>query len=384
MIFKDSTAIVGVGQTRFGKGLDESELELACAAIGSALDDAGIDAAEVDALGSYTMEETPEFEVARNLGLGDITFFSRVNYGGGAGPGAVGQVALAIAAGIAKVGVVWRSRKRADPTSRVWASTPSVIRDHWKWSRPSGLLRPVDEVALLARRYSHHHGDCRDALAQIALQQRRYANANPAAMMRERAMTREDYFAARMVADPLCLFDNCLETDGAVALVLTRADRASDCRRRPVLIHAFSQGLARGHQPMTDYHRTDPFDGSSGVTARNLWRQADFRPHELEVAQIYDAFSPLVLFSLEAYGICRCGEAADFVRSGGLGPSGTLPTNTSGGGLSEAYIHGMNLIAEGVRQLRGDAATPIPGARTCLVTGCDATPNGALLLRAAA
>jgi len=384
MEFKDSTAIVGVGQTRFGKGLPESELELACQAIGAALADAGIDPAEVDALGSYTMEDTPEFEVARNLALGDIHFLSRVNYGGGAGPGAVGQVALAIAAGIAKVGIVWRSRKRADPSSRVWANTPTVIRDHWKWSRPSGLLRPVDEVALLARRYFHDHGDARDALAGIALQQRRYANANPAAVMRDRPMTRADYFAARMVADPLCLFDNCLETDGAVALVLTATDRARDCRQRPVLIHAFSQGLARGHQSMTDYHRADPFDGSSGVTARNLWRQADFGPQDLDVAQIYDAFSPLVLFSLEAYGICARGGGADFVRAGGLSPDGKLPINTSGGGLSEAYIHGMNLIAEGVRQLRGDAATPILGARACLVTGCDSTPNGALLLRAAA
>jgi acetyl-CoA acetyltransferase len=335
----------------------------------------------VDALGCYSGEDTPEFELARRLGFGPLDFFSRVPYGGGAGPAAGGQGALAVAAGIARVGVVWRSRKRADPGSRVWANTSSVLRDHWKWSRPAGLLRPVDEVAMLARRYFHQYGDARDALAAIAIQQRRYANANPNACMQARELDEAAYFAARMIADPLCLYDNCLESDGAAALVIVGRDRAADCRQPPVLLHAFSQGLAPGHQNMSDYHRPDPFDSCSAATAANLWRQTALRPADIDVAQIYDAFSPLVLFSLEAYGFCARGGAAEFVRAGKLGPRGLLPTNTGGGGLSEAYIHGMNLIVEGVRQLRGEASTQIDGARTCLVTGCDSTPNGALLLR---
>jgi acetyl-CoA acetyltransferase len=199
--------------------------------------------------------------------------------------------------------------------------------------------------------------------------------------MRHKALTRDDYFNARMVADPLCLFDNCLETDGAVALVITSAARARDCRQTPVLIHAFSQGLAPGHQLMTDYHRADPFDSCSAAAAANLWRQSDIAADAVDVAQLYDAFSPLVLLSLEAYGFCERGAAADFVRAGALGPRGKLPVNTGGGGLSEAYIHGMNLLAEGARQLRGQGSTQIENARTCLVTGCDSTPNGALLLR---
>jgi len=227
-VFKDSTAIAGIGETRFGRGLPDSELELACQAIERALQDAGISAAEVDALACYSMEETPEFEVARQMGFGDLHYFSRVPFGGGAGPGTVGQAALALSAGIANVAVVWRSRKRADPSARVWAKTADVLHDHWKWSRPSGLLRPVDEVAVLVRRYFHEYGEARDALAAIAMQQRRYARVNPHACMQDRELTREQYFAARMVADPLCLFDNCLETDGAVALVMTRAERARD------------------------------------------------------------------------------------------------------------------------------------------------------------
>ena len=142
-----------MGQTVFAKSLPDSELELACEAIRSALDDAGIDPADVDALGSYTFEVTPEFEIARNLGLGELHAFSQSPYGGGAGCGAIGQVALAIAAGIANVGVVWRSRKRSAPGTRMWSSVEELVSDHWKWTRPAGLVRPVDEVARLAARY---------------------------------------------------------------------------------------------------------------------------------------------------------------------------------------------------------------------------------------
>lgn len=382
--FRDRAAIVGIGETRFGKGLEGSELELACEAVGNALADAGLSPRDVDAVGSYTMEATADFELARQMGFGDLHFFSQTAHGGGAGPGTVGHVALAVAAGIASVGVVWRARKRSGAASRVWGQTAPMLSDHWKWSRPSGLLRPVDEVAMLARRYFHEHGDARDALAEIAVTQRAYAQANPRAQMRGRAMTHEAYFAARMVAEPLCLFDNCLETDGAVALVVTRTDRARDLRQPPVLIHAFSQGLATGHQPMADFHRENPLESCSCVAAANLWRQAAIGPDEIDVAQFYDAFSPLVLFSLEAYGVCGRGEAADFVRSGALRAGGALPVNTAGGGLSEAYVHGMNLLTEGVRQMRGSADTQIADAATCLVTGCDSTPNGALLLRRAA
>lgn len=382
--FRDTTAIVGIGETRFGKGLPESELQLACEAVGRALEDAGLSPRDVDAVGSYTMEATTDFELARQMGFGNLHFFSQTGHGGGAAPGTIGHVALAIAAGVAQVGVVWRARKRSGAASRVWGQTAPVLTDHWKWSRPSGLLRPVDEVAMLTQRYFHDFGDARDALALIAVSQRAYAHANPNAQMRGRPLDRDDYFAVRMVAEPLCLFDNCLETDGAVAIVLTKAERARDLRQPPVLIRAFSQGLATGHQPMADFHRRDAFDGCSAVAARNLWRQAGIGPKDVDVAQIYDAFSPLILFSLEAYGFCGRGEAADSVRSGALAADGGLPVNTAGGGLSEGYVHGMNLVAEGVRQMRGSATSQVAGAETCLVTGCDSTPNGALLLRRAA
>jgi acetyl-CoA acetyltransferase len=381
MTLAGKVAIAGVGQTQFGRGLEASERELACMAIDDALEDAGVEPSEIDALCSYTMEATPDFEIVRNLGLGPLHYFSQVPHGGGAGPAAVGHAAMALATGQAKAAVVWRARKRSGAASRVWAQSAATLEDHWKWSRPSGLLRPVDEVAVMARRYAHEYGDIGPALAEIAITLRAYAQANPAAMMHGKPMDEAAYYASRMVADPLRLFDNCLETDGAVAMVLLPIDRARDARQKPVVIEAFAQGMIPGHQSMADFHRADALTSCGHVAAQKLWQLTDFTPGDVDVAQIYDAFSPLILFSLEAYGFVPRGEAARFICDGGLRPDGALPTNTAGGGLSEAYLHGLNLVTEAVRQIRGGAATQIADARLALITGCDATPNGALLLR---
>jgi len=382
-MFKDSTAIVGIGQTQFAKLLPQTELELACTAIKIALEDAGIHPSEVDALGSYTFEHTPDYEVARNLGFGELHFFSQSPHGGGAGCGAIGQVALAIGAGVAQVGVVWRSRKRSERSSRVWAGVQARIDDHWKYSRPSGLVRPVDEVAILMRRYMYEFNVTREQLGAVALAQREYAHRNPVAFMQSRTLTMEQYINARMISDPLCLFDNCLETDGAAAVIIVNRERARSLRHLPAFIHAFSQGMSREHQVMADFHGANPLLSSSYVTAANLWRQADCGPNDVDVAQIYDAFSPLVLFSLEAYGLCPCGTAAQFVHDGGTRIDGRLPVNTSGGSLSEVYLHGMNLITEAVRQIRGTSTAQVSEVEFSFVSTCDSTPNGALLLRRA-
>jgi len=252
-----------------------------------------------------------------------------------------------------------------------------------QWTRPYGLLRPVDEIALLTRRYFHATGASRDDLANVALAVRQMANANPRALMHAKPMTREDYFAARMISEPLCLFDNCLETDGALACVLVSAERARDARQPPVYVHAFGQGLGRQSHTMTNYWCDDPLRGPSFTCAEQLYRNADVGPADIAVAQIYDAFTPLVLLSLEGYGFCRRGEGAAFARDGALSLGGRLPVNTSGGGLSEAYVHGFNLINEGVRQMRGASVNQVADAETCLVTGGEGVPTSALILRRA-
>ncbi|MEY2592014.1 MAG: hypothetical protein QOJ67_3998, partial [Acidimicrobiaceae bacterium] len=221
MIIRDRTAIVGVGQTEFAKALERSEKRLALEAISAALDDAQIDPSEVDGLSSYTLETTEEVEIARNLGLGDVTFFSQVAYGGGAGCGVVGHAAMAVATGQCRVAVAWRSRKRGAAASRPWSQIGDRVSGSHQWSRPFGLLRPVDEIALLARRYLHEYGGTREQLAEVALAFRAHANGNPAAMMHDKVLTKEQYLDARWISEPLCLFDNCLESDGAGAVVIT-------------------------------------------------------------------------------------------------------------------------------------------------------------------
>ncbi len=187
---------------------------------------------------------------------------------------------------------------------------------------------------------------------------------------------------ARWISEPLCLFDNCLETDGALAVVIVSADRAKDLPQPPAYVHAFAQSIPQQHQVMTNYFNDDPLLGPSYACAARLWAQADVTPADVPVAQIYDAFSPLIPLSLEGYGFCARGEGAEFTDDGALEwPNGRLPTNTSGGGMSEAYVHGFNLVLEGVRQVRGTSTSQVDGAETCLVTSGEGVPTSALLLR---
>ncbi|MEU0338974.1 lipid-transfer protein [Streptomyces bobili] len=377
---KDATAIVGIGQTPFAKHLPEDEKTLACRAVVAALDDAGIAPGEVDALASYTMEETDEVELAKAVGFGDLTYFGRVPYGGGGSCATVAHLAGAIAAGQASVGVAWRSRKRGSGP-RPWTNTAVQLPTPAQWTRPFGLLRPVDEIALLARRYLHEYGVTRDHLFAVALACRNRANQNPAAVMHDRPLTRDAYMTSRWISEPLCLYDNCLETDGALACVVVSRERARDCARRPVYVHSAAQGLPAEHHGMVNYWTDDPLTGPAWTAARHLWKHADLTPQDIDVAQIYDAFTPLIPLSLEGYGFCGRGEGGAFTEGGALESGGRLPLNTGGGGLSEAYVHGFNLITEGVKQLRGTSTAQVPGATTCLVTAGEGVPTSALLLR---
>jgi acetyl-CoA acetyltransferase len=381
-VLKDQTAIVGIGQTAFGKGLEDAELSLACQAISLALDDCGIAPSEVDGLVSFTMEPGRETEVARNVGLGNITFFSQIGFGGGAGCGVVTHAAMAVATGQADVVVTWRARKRAAKSSRPWANTPERLEDTWQWSRPWGLLRPVDEIAMLTRRYMHEFGATRDHLANVALAFRKHANRNPNATMGGRTLTRDEYMNARWISEPLCLYDNCLETDGALAAVIVSAERAKNLPNVPAYIHSGAQGIPPQHVGMINFFTDDPLLGPSWAAAKRLWANSDFKPADVKVAQIYDAFSPLIPLSLEGYGFCERGEGGAFTENGALEwPDGRLPTNTSGGGMSEAYVHGFNLVLEGVRQIRGTSTSQVEGADVSLVTSGEGVPTSALLLR---
>ena len=269
----------------------------------------GIAPAEVDGLSSFTMETTDEVTLAKTIGAGDITYFSQVGYGGGAGCATIGHAAMAVATGQADVVVAWRSRKRGARTTRPWAAAPSRLPIQAQWTRPFGLLRPVDEVAMLARRYMHEYGGGREHLAEVAMAVRAHANRNPAALMYDKPMSLDDYMAARFISEPLCLFDNCLETDGALAAVIVSAERARDCPHPPALVHAFGQGLHRQHESMVNYYCDDPLTGPAWACARRSCGPSPrSAPTDIDVAQIYDAFTPLILLVARGLRLLQAGR----------------------------------------------------------------------------
>lgn len=376
-----AAAIVGIGQTGFSKNIGRSERTIALEAILAALRDAGIAPAEVDGLVRFDLETTPEVEIARNLGLENVRFFSEIAYGGGAGCGTVAHAAMAVAQGQASVVVCWRARNRGSG-GRPWAATGAGVGGDYQFTAPYGLVRPADQIAMLARRHMHEYGTTSEDFGAVAVACRKHATRNPNAMMRE-AMTLADHQASRMIAEPLRKFDCCLETDGALAVVVVSAARARDLAQPPAYVLAAAQGMGPEHVVMTDYHGKDFLKTPSTWAAKDLFASAGVGPADVDCAQFYDAFTPLVLLSLEEYGFCGPGESGPLASSGALAwPDGSLPSNTSGGGLSEAYVHGFNLILEGVRQIRGTSTSQVEGAELSLVTSGAGVPTSALLLSA--
>jgi acetyl-CoA acetyltransferase len=374
-----AAAIVGIGQTEFSKDIGRPERTVALEAIRAALHDAGLEPRDVDGLVRFDLETTTEVEIARNLGIENVRFFSEIAYGGGAGCGTVAHAAMAIATGQASVVVCWRARNRGSG-GRPWAATGAGVPGDYQFTAPYGLVRPVDQIAMLARRHMHEFGTEIEHFGAVAVAARKHAARNPKALMRE-PMTLEDHRESRLISEPLRKFDCCLETDGGLAVVVVSAERARDLRQPPAFVLAASQGMGPEHVVMTDYHGPNFLQTPSTWAARDLFAAAGVGPADVDCAQFYDAFTPLVLLSLEEYGFCKPGESGPLAASGALEwPNGSLPSNTSGGGLSEAYVHGFNLILEGVRQVRGTSTSQVEGAELSLVTSGAGVPTSALLL----
>jgi len=376
---RDRAAIVGIGQSEFSKEIGRSERRIALEAIEKALEDAGLSADAVDGLVRFDMETTTEVEIARNLGIENLRFFGEVGYGGGGGCATLSHAAMAVETGRASVVVCWRARNRGSG-GRPWAGTGAEVSGDRQFYLPFGLIRPVDQVAMLAARHMYEYGTTSEHFGAVAVAFRKHAVRNPRAMMRE-PISLEDHQASRMISDPLRKLDCCLETDGALAVVITSAERARDLRQRPVAILAAAQGSGPEHVVMANYHKPRLLETPSLYAARELFGRAGVRPADIDCTQFYDAFTPLVTFSLEEYGFCKPGEGGPYSENGRLEwPDGALPSNTSGGGLSEAYVHGFNLILEGVRQLRGTSTCQVSDAQLCLVTSGGAVPTSAAIL----
>jgi acetyl-CoA acetyltransferase len=381
---KDKAAIVGIGQTAYSKNSGVSELSLACQAVRAAIDEAGLRPCDVDGLVTFLLDSSDEIEVARSTGIGDLRFFSQINYGGGAAVGLIHQAAMAVATGSANYVVVYRAMNgRSGQRMGQGVSGHVITSDlvHWSWYTPFGLLTPASWIALGAQRYMHDYGATREHLAEVAITQRRHAQSNPNAATRGKELTLEQYFEARVVASPLGLYDCCQETDGGAALVITTPERARDLPNKPAGIRAVSQASFDGQEQMTSYYRPDVAAlPEMEMAAKLVYAQAGLGPVDIDAACLYDAFTPEVLMQLEAFGFCGRGEAKDFIANGALTLGGRLPNNTHGGLLSEAYIHGLNNITEGVRLIRGTSCNQPDGVGHVLVSSGVGVPTGAMIL----
>lgn len=381
---RDQAVIVGIGKTAFTKNSGVSEVALASECVARAIEEAGLKPRDIDGMTSFTMDTSDEVDVARNVGCGDMTFFSRVGYGGGAAVSIVHQAAMAVATGSANYVVGWRALNgRSGQRYSQGVSGEIVTSDlvHWGYYMPFGLVTPASWVAMFTQRYMHETG-CKSAdLAEVCVSQRKHAVNNPDAFFYGRPLTVDDHQTARMIADPLRLYDCCQETDGGCAFVVTTPERARDLKQKGALIRGIAQGIGDDQEQMTSFYRPDIARvREMEIVAEKMWGMARLGPQDIDCAVIYDAFSSIVLFQLEAFGFCGIGEAADYVKGGALEVGGRLPSNTHGGQLSEAYIHGINGINEGVRLIRGASTNQPAKNENVLVTSGVGVPTAAMVL----
>jgi acetyl-CoA acetyltransferase len=385
-LISKSAAIVGLGATEFSKNSGRTELRLALEATLAALDDAGIDPSEVDGFSSYTVDKVPEYEIARLLGAKNVSFFSQIPHGGGAACAPVLHAAMAVATGIAKTVVVYRAMNerswyRFGSGSYGFASTPIFENVNYGWYMPHGFHTPASWVGMFAQRYMHTYGATSEDFGRVSVAVRDFAATNPAAFFYQKPITLEEHQNSKWICEPLRLLDCCQESDGAVAMIITSVDRAKDLKQKPVYIKGAAQGISDGQQIMTSYFRDD-ITGlpEMGLVAKQLYAQSGLGPKDIQTAVIYDHFTPFVLPQLEEFGFCKRGEAKDFIRAGHHARGGQLPINTHGGQLGEAYIHGMNGIAEGVRQVRGHSVNQVKDVSNVLVTAGTGVPTSGLIL----
>ena len=371
-------AIAGIGATEFSKDSGRSELQLACESVLDALNDAGLQPSDVDGMVTFTMDSNNEIEIARSIGIPELTFFSRIHHGGGAACGTVQQAAMAVATGIADVVVCYRAFNERSGNRFGRTDRP---RNDYDWYAPFGLVTPASWVAMHAQRYMHDYGVTSEDFGRISVADRKHAATNPKAWFYEKPITLEDHQASRWIVEPLRLLDCCQESDGGVAIVVTSVERATDLRNRPAVIEAASQGASWDQESMTSYYRDEiSCLPEMGLVGTQLWDQSGLRPDDIRTAILYDHFTPFVLIQLEELGFCGRGDAKEFIKDGRIEIGGDLPVNTHGGQLGEACIHGMNGIAEGVRQLRGTSVNQVDDVEHVLVTAGTGVPTSGLIL----
>ena len=387
---RDQAAIVGIGQTPFSKGLGRSEYDMAVEAIWAACDDAGISPREIDGVVRYDIETTEEEQLLSVLGNPLIRYQVSTSWGGGGSASVLIHAAAAVTNGMADTVLVYRSRARGKNSAfgkavtlggRYWERMPEQLPLLNQWHVPHGLVSAFQEMAMITRRHMIDYGTTEDQFAHVAVTTREHACRNPNAVMRE-PMTVEDHHRSRMIAEPLRLFDCNIETDGACALIVTSTERARDLRQTPAIIHAGALAAGSHHKHLSTMFTRHRDDDSAARVGRQLFDQTDLTPADIDAFFCYDFFTSFVIIAVEDYGFCARGEGGPFVEDGGLRwEGGRLPTNTNGGQLSEAFIHGFNNNVEAVRQIRGTSTSQVQDCEYVLVAGANTDPTGAVILR---
>jgi acetyl-CoA acetyltransferase len=376
-----AAAIAGIGQTAYSKASGKTELALACEAIKNAADDAGVRVADIDGVARFDGDSVAEAALLSSAGMKNLRWMSSAGYGGSAGNAVVAHAAAAISAGLATTVVCYRALNersgRRFGQAATWIAGRERVGGSKAFRMPWGILAPAHSYALFARRHMIRYGTTSEQFGAVAVALRRHASRNPAAMMRK-PITLADHQSSRLIADPLHLFDCCIESDGACAVIITTAERARNLRHPPVSILGVAQGT--GTRAHGSIFRDDLSVAESTNTARDVYRSAGIGPQDVDVLMVYDHFTPFVIFSLEAYGFCGRGEGGAFVEDGRIEFDGDLPVNTHGGNHSEAYIHGLPHVIEGVRQLRGTSTSQVEDAEIVLSCSSVAQLSAAVVL----
>ena len=385
---KDKIAMVGHGQTEYtpwGK-ITRPTMQLALEAIIAAVEDAGIDMKDVDGLCSYANDISDAPSLATHLGIPFLRM-SNMHWGGGGGggSGAIQNAVNAIATGSANYVVAYRSLAQGQ-TGRFGqgkAAARAKMAGGMGFSVPFGAMTPAHQYGMQARYHMHKYGTTSEAFSWVSMACYKHASRNPAAVMHDHGpLSMEEAETARLIADPLRLFHCCLENDGSAAVVLTSAERARDLKHIPVYVVAASQG-SHMRQQAGSYNKAEFDTGNFRLVAKDLWDKAGMTPKDIDVAQIYENMTPMTMMSIEDHGFCKKGEGKDFVADHRLEwPDGDFPINTSGGNIAECYMHGFELIIEGIRQMRGTSTCQVPNAETCLVaSGPGVSPVTNMIMR---